>query len=257
MHTIKKTSTLQKILPLSLSLCVIGSASAGTMGDATTMPWWAGNLALTLGGYWGTQGEAQHVDINGIIGDDFTVNNRNDGSFLVGLGYYFKHTYPTPWPVKFGIQAFYLDTVNVAGVMVLENEFPNLSYNYHLRHYPLYAMAGTTVPVPVPNHPFALDIDVGIGPNFMDMTHFTVNSLDDGFTIPNSPFPRSHMTTEFSATVGVNVKLPTIMDKWPLSCGYRFFYLGEGNLPPISNQVLTSLETGSTYANALACTVTL
>lgn len=84
---------------------------------------------------------------------------------------------------------------------------------------------------------------------------FQEHSLD-GITIPDNIFS-SHTSTVFSATVGFGVKMKHVFGPAPLECGYRFFYLGQGNLEPSSNQVLNALNTGSVYANALICSITV
>ena len=47
-----------------------------------------GHAVIQLGGFWASQGKAQHVNIEGLIGDDFTVNSQNSSNALVGLGYF-------------------------------------------------------------------------------------------------------------------------------------------------------------------------
>ena len=56
---------------------------------------------------------------------------------------------------------------------------------------------------------------------------------------------------------GIGLRLNNIFDKAPLECGYRFFYLGQGQLKMNDNQLLNTVKTGNTYANAIICSVTV
>lgn len=90
---------------------------------------------------------------------------------------------------------------------------------------------------------------------FIKADGFQENPLD-GITIPDNIFS-SHTSTTFSATAGFGVKINQIFGPAPLECGYRFFYLGQGNFNKASNQVLNTLKTGSNYANAIICSMTI
>lgn len=48
-----------------------------------------GGPVLQLGWFTATQGKSQHVNIEGLIGDDFSVHKSSDQNFLAGIGYYF------------------------------------------------------------------------------------------------------------------------------------------------------------------------
>lgn len=116
----------------------------------------------------------------------------------------------------------------------------------------MYAAAKAVIQTPSPH--FAITVDAGIGPNFMLTTDVKENSLD-GITLPGQMFT-GRTTTTFSAMAGAGVKLNNAFGKMPLECGYRFFYLGQGNFNKTSNQVLNTLNTGKNYANALMCAIT-
>lgn len=73
-------------------------------------------------------------------------------------------------------------------------------------------------------------------------------------TLPDQIF-KGHTTAVLSATAGVAIQLENVFGKIPVECGYQFFYLGDGQLSKKSNQVLSTLATGPTYANAVLCTV--
>lgn len=213
-----------------------------------------GHAVIQLGGFWASQGKAQHVNIEGLIGDDFTVNKQNSSNALVGLGYFIDGQDNARFKMAYGLNFFYLPKTGVAGTVVQESLFANLAYGYHLTHHPLYAMAKSTIDLNSTHH--ALTIDLGIGPNFMNATGFHEASLDGGVTLPDYIFSR-RATTTFSATAGLGVKFNQVFGEAPLECGYRFFYLGQGNLNTLTDQVITRLSTGTAYANALLCSITI
>lgn len=212
-----------------------------------------GHAVLQLGGYWSIQGSQQHIDIEDLIGDEFTVTDHTGSNGLVGLGYFFDGQEKERFNMAYGINAFYLAKTAVTGDVVQENLFTNLAYRYHVTHYPVYAVAKAFIKTKSPKH--ALTLDVGIGPNFMRTSGFSESSLD-GITLPDNIFS-SRTTTTFTATVGAGVQFKRFFGAAPLECGYRFFYLGQGHFNTQTNQVLNTLNTGATYANALMCSITV
>lgn len=211
-----------------------------------------GHAVIQLGGYWSHQGQQQHINIQGLIGDEFTVTRYNDNNGLFGLGYFLEGQDKPVFIISYGINAFYLAKTAVTGNVIQENLFANLSYGYNLTHYPVYAIAKSTLKTKFPQ--WALTIDTGIGPNFIKADGFQEYSLD-GITIPDKIFS-NHTSTQFSATAGFGVKLNQVFGSAAsLECGYRFFYLGQGNFSKASNQVFNTLKTGSNYANAIMCSI--
>lgn len=210
-----------------------------------------GHAIVQLGGYWGKQGKAQHINIEGLIGDEFTVTDQTDSNGLVGLGYFLDGQKKELFEMTYGINAFYLPKTGVMGNIIQENLFTNLSYRYNVTHYPLYAVAKSTIKTKFPK--YTLTMDAGIGPNFMNTNSFKEISLD-GVTIPDNIFS-GHTTATFSATAGIGMKIDHVFGAAPLECGYRFFYLGQGSFNKNTNQLLNTLSTGNNYANALMCAV--
>lgn len=230
---------------ISLILMALSMPSMGTSQHAV----------VALGGYWSHSGKAQHINIQGLIGDTFTVTDPDDSNGLVGLGYFIEglHAHNLSLPnVSYGVQAFYLPRTSVGGNVVQENLFTNLSYVYTETHIPLYAMAKSKIKLKSDH--YALNIDAGIGPNFMKVDGFQENSLDGGVTLPDNIFSGRTNTT-LSATAGVAISVAKVFGEAPLECGYRFFYLGQGHLKTTTTQVLNTLNTGSTYANAAVCSI--
>lgn len=213
-----------------------------------------GHAEIQLGGYWGIQGKTQHVNIEDLIGDEFTVSHKNRGSGLVGFGYFLDSQGKTNFKMSYGVNFFYLPKTGVSGTVIQENHYTNLAYGYNITHYPVYALTKTNIDLNSTR--YALTIDAGIGPNFMNIGGFQEQSLDGGHTNPDHIFS-GRTTTTFSATAGIGIKLNHAFDQAPLECGYRFFYLGQGNFNVLTNQVITSLNTGNAYANAIMCSIAI
>lgn len=99
-------------------------------------------------------------------------------------------------------------------------------------------------------------MDFGLGPNIMVTGNVIQQSLDNNFTNSERNF-LGQTNVVFSGTVGVGFRISEVFGQAPLECGYRFFYLGKGDFSKTTNQLLTQFETGTTYANALLCSVTI
>ena len=153
--------------------------------------------------------------------------------------------------MTYGINAFYLPKTGVMGNVTQENLFTNLSYRYNVTHYPIYAVAKSTIKTKSPK--YSLTMDAGIGPNFMNTNRFEESSLD-GVTVPDNVFS-GRTAAAFSATAGIGMKINQVFGAAPLECGYRFFYLGQGNFNKNTNQLLNTLSTGSDFANAIICSI--
>ena len=209
-----------------------------------------GEWVVQGGGFYSEMGKAQHIDINGAVGNDFNVLDKHAYNGVLGMGYYLKPSHVANHAVQYGLNAFYLHNATVDGTITQENLFTNLSYGYQVNHLPLYAM------LKMPKlFASSVSADIGIGPNVMFLGRVKERSLDGGVTIPDNAFG-SRTDVSFSATAGLNVQvMPTATH--PISCGYRFFYLGEGRFKKATNQLLDTLKTGHSYAHALMCQVSL
>ncbi len=213
-----------------------------------------GHAVVQLGGSQNRQGKKQHINITSAIGDEFTVTHHQDSNGLVGLGYFIDGQEENCLAMTYGINAFYLAKTTVRGNVIQENLFTNLSYDYNMTHYPVYAVAKATFKTKLPQ--VAFTVDAGIGPNFMKAWGFHEHSLDGGVTNPDNSFS-GHTATTFSATAGFGVKFNHLFGAVPLECGYRFFYLGQGRFDKNTHQLLSTLNTGSGYANAVMCSITM
>jgi hypothetical protein len=181
------------------------------------------------------------------------VTSSQDSNGLVGYGYLFDGQERDLFSLSYGINSFYLAPTHVKGNVVQEDLFNNLSYSYNITHYPLYALAKAKIHTPFKSHDVTLDL--GIGPNFMHTSSFVEQPLD-GITLPDNPFLGKNTTT-FSVMTGIGVKFNHFFGPTPLECGYKFFYLGQGYFKNKTDQILNTYNTGSTYANALMCTLTV
>ena len=212
-----------------------------------------GHGVLQLGGFWSNQGKAQQININGLIGDYFNVTDRKGSNGLVGVGYFIDGPDIKQVNMNYGINWFYLPKTGVKGTVLQEQTFTNLSYGYNVTHYPLFFVAKSTLHTKFPKKNVTLD--VGIGPNFMSTSNFHEASLGAN-TIPDRIFSGTSTTT-FAATVGLGLKFSQFFGSAPLECGYRFFYLGQGNFKALTNQTLNTLNTGPSFANAVMCSITV
>ena len=205
-----------------------------------------GHLAMQIGYYWSYQGKSQHIDIEGLIGDDFTITSHGDSNGFFGLGYFLQGIKKNWVEFDYGVNAFYLANTSVSGNVVQENLFTNLSYSYDLAHYPIYAAAESTFRVT--NSTFSITTFAGLGVNFMWARNFKEHALNE-FTIPDDIFS-SHNTPNFSATAGVGFR-SCVWRRLFLELGYRFFYLGQGSFDKTSSLVQDRLSTGNCYGNSL------
>lgn len=212
------------------------------------------HVLIQLGGHWSNQGKKiQHIDINGLIGDDFTVSRSKGSNGLVGIGYLVDGYEKNLFQLAYGINAFYLAQTPIKGTVIQEGFFNNLSYSYNVTNYPVLAIAKSTLNT---NHPYSFTLDLGIGPNFIRTNHFREHSLDNGVTLPEDVFS-GHTTARFSAMTGLGVKLNNVFGSVPLECGYKFFYLGKGSFNKTNDQLINTLRTGTRYANTVMCSISV
>lgn len=204
-------------------------------------------IVFQLGGFNASQGKAQTIDIEGLLGDDFTLNHGHDNNVLLGAGYYIDGLKNDRVSLLYGINAFYLAHTSVRGDVIQEQQFTNLSYHYSISNYPVYAAAKMLIKNS--NGKSAITFDLGVGPNYIRTSDFAENSLDDGVTIPDDAFS-GRTSVALSVTAGVGIKFDDLL-RLPCELSYRFFYLGQGSLSKNSDQLLNTLKTGNSYANAL------
>lgn len=219
---------------------------------AKKWPYTSAELGLQFGGFIEHAGRSQHVNINTLIGDYFSVSKHHSSNGLVGLSYFLDGMDNAYFSLRYGVQAFYLPTTSVKGAVTQENAFTNLSYKYNLVNWPIYATVKGLV-----NNPYyvrlPLVFDVGLGPNILQTKNFSETSLGSN-TIPDLIFS-NRTTAVFSATASAGLRFNDLIGPASLECAYRFFYLGQSSLNIANSQVQNALNTGITYANAVVCSM--
>ena len=224
-----------------------------------------GEIPLQLGLFQAKEGMPQLIRIQGLLGNQYTTTDDSGSNGLVGIGYLL--------PVKeetlshyanlfhlsnfsYGVNAFYLGKTTVKGVILQEQTFSNLSYQYDVSNVPIYAVVRGEM-LNAANK-VGLVLHAGIGPNITMLRNYQEASLDGGMTVLNHSF-YSNTNTTFSAMGGVGVAIHDLIPnvKLPIECAYRFFYLGQSALNKRTNQIINSLETSQAYAQAIVCSATV
>lgn len=213
-----------------------------------------GEPVLQIGWFTATQGKSQHIDIDGLIGDDFSVSQSSSQNLLVGVGYYADWLDTAQVSLRYGINAFYLAPTKVKGTVTQEDLFTNLSYQYSRTNYPIYLATKAWIPCLTQSD---IVVDLGIGPNIVSTSGFKEKSLDGGITIPDAHLFSGKSVVAFSATAGLGLRVNHTLRNRCIEIGYRFFYLGQGELKKVNSQVRNSLSTGSSYANAVFISVSI
>lgn len=213
-----------------------------------------GETVVQLGWFKAEQGKSQHINIQGLIGDEFHVKKSSDQNCLIGVGYYFYGCEIAQASLLYGLNAFYLAPTKVKGNVTQEDLFTNLSYHYSRTNYPIYIAAKALFHC-CTNYDFV--IDLGIGPNLISTRGFKEKSLDGGITIPDAHLFSGKSKVAFSATAGLGWRINNVMRDLSFEIDYRFFYLGQGELKKDNSQLRNTLRTGHTYANALYLSISI
>lgn len=205
-------------------------------------------LMIQSGFFGSHQGQEQHIPINNLNGDKFTVSGSSDINALIGLGYYNDLKEYSKLKLQYGLNVLYFIQTKVSGQVIQENIFNNLSYSYNVSHVPFYF----SIKAITETHKsgYSLYLDGGIGPNVIVTSGFN-EKPENNFSIPQNIFTGA-THTNFSAMAGVGVRATDILSH-PLECGYRFMYLGKGQLNINNTEVLNPLSTGQIYAHSLVC----
>lgn len=211
-------------------------------------------LSFDVGGFIANEGKNQFININGLIGDNFSVTSNNEGNYLLSLGYYLDGKDTKYAELTYGINAFYLARTKVSGLVTQESLFTNLSYNYLITNWPIY-FAAKAVVKNERSDKYNFIVDAGIGPNVVQTSKFNESPLPTSNSIPDHIFA-GQSNTVFSAMAGLSLRWNAFFGTKPLTCGYRFLYLGETKLKTVNSQVSTTFKTGQNYANALLCGIT-
>lgn len=211
-----------------------------------------GTIPVQVGFFAPNQGQSQNVDIQGLIGNQYTVNHNQGTNGLVGVGYFVDGLEKDRVQLSYGLNGYYFGPASVTGTIIQEHLFTNLAYRYQIQNTPIYFAAKAKVKNN--SEKYNIIFDAGIGPNFMRTSQYTEASLTDYSVAASNSFA-SKNNVAFTAMGGVGLRLNNVFGKAPVECGYRFFYLGQGRLGINNNQILNAIKTGDTYANALVCSV--
>ena len=210
-----------------------------------------GFTSLEFGLFSSTQGETQDIDIQGLVGNQYTVNNNHAANGFVGLGYFLEALKTDDFQLAYGLSGYYFAPTSVKGTVVQEHTFSNLDYSYNIQNTPVYLAAKAKFKQ---TDRYDFTFDAGLGVNFMRISDYSETPTND-YTLPDNAFSSQNNTT-FSAMTGVGVRFNNVIGKNSLECGYRFFYLGSGQIKSDNAEVQTPLKTGNVYANALVFTLT-
>ncbi|MCH9756015.1 MAG: hypothetical protein K0U37_02325 [Gammaproteobacteria bacterium] len=218
-----------------------------------------GQVPIQLGFFDAKEGIPQVIHIQGLIGNRYTTTQSSGQSGLVGVGYFLPVSDKKILGLSeltYGVNAFYLGKTTVKGLIVQEEMFSNLSYQYDASNIPIYAALTGKKFNNTGN--LGLVLHGGIGPNLAMLRNYQETSLDGGITRLNRSF-YSNTATTFTAMGGIGVAINHLIPNvnTPLECAYRFFYLGQGALNKRTEQILNSLQTSNAYAQALVCSVTV
>lgn len=211
-----------------------------------------GNVAAHLGAFRTTQGKSQSIGIDQAIGNTYTLSQNHGNNVLLGLGYYLPEFHYSSAGFTFGLDVFYFPKTAVKGEVIQEELFNNLSYKYTITYLPAFISVKAILNNDSNN--FAPTFSLGLGPDIIRTNNYREQSLDDDITQPDDAFT-GHTQVTLSGMAGVGLKMNKLFKNNPVECGYRFFYLGHGQLYTKTNQLLSNMKTGSTYANAIFCSV--
>ncbi|MCL9685313.1 hypothetical protein [Legionella maioricensis] len=213
-----------------------------------------GQFVVQGGGFYSNAGKSQHINIRTLTGDQYTVTQSHDQNGLFGLGYLIPGPRVQRVLMNYGVNVFYLPKINVQGTIIQENEFVNLGYSYGIKQVPVYATAKALIM----NHSdqLGLTVDAGIGPNFIKTTFVNEWPINNSNAIPDRAF-LGRNNTVLTVMAGAGLRINHVFGKAPLECGYRYFYLGKGSFNKRSAEWLNTLTTGSNYAHAVICSVTV
>lgn len=241
---------------IAVSLLLSAATNAGTVGETVDMirfdklkentSW-----LLHIGGFISSQGTRQHINLNGLVGNEYFPTQKHSGNVIVGTGFLLPGMSNDTVALEYGVQLYYLPKITSAGSIYVENVLPNLTYKYGMSFLPLYANAKLNIATQYDKTKATLDF--GIGPDFMMLTGYRERALTTA-TIPNS-FYSKQSQTQLTAMFGVGVKSDQFPGGGALEVGYRFFYLGTGDFAPNNSQVLTRFNTGPIYANSVILTI--
>ncbi|HBI21587.1 MAG TPA: hypothetical protein DDY37_03215 [Legionella sp.] len=212
-----------------------------------------GSVPVELGMFTASAGKGQDINLQGFVGNQYTAKHSDSWNGMFGVGYFVDGFTKDRAQVSYGIDGFYLGKTSVHGTISQEHFATNLSYKYNIQNIPVYLATKATIKTN--SEKYNLVFDAGIGPNFMRTSHYAESPLNN-FSMTN-PFFSAQNNVAFSAMAGLGVRINKAFGNAPLVCGYRFFYLGQGDFKANNSALLNTLKTGNTFANAVTCGVVI
>lgn len=185
--------------------------------------------------------------------NQYNLNKQTSNGGLLGLGYFIDAQDKDRYFLSYGINGFYLGKTPVNSKSSDNTKYTSSNNLYDIQHIPIYLAAKAHVKDNTEF--FNITFDAGVGPNFMRTTDVG-DPMRTSYSATDNPYA-SHTNVALAATAGVGLRLNRIFGKSPLECGYRFYYLGQGQLPMANDQLINTIKTGNNYANALMCSATV
>ncbi|MCX7114664.1 MAG: hypothetical protein NTW08_01950 [Gammaproteobacteria bacterium] len=250
---------MKKIIAvLSCSVCMLAqNVAASSKAAYSSLPFSYDkphrHVVIQMGGYLISRGLSQHVSIDELVGNQYTLSQHHASNALVGLGYFLDGSDIGTFQMNYGINGYYLPHTPVNGNIAVENFFTNLSYRYQIQHVPVYLVTEARLK----NHSqhYQVALTAGVGVDFMRTFNYEEAPLNSN-AVPQNNFAQKTQET-FTAMTGIGLRFNHVFGEAPLECGYRFFYLGQGSLKINNDLYQNALKTGSNYVNALLCSVTI
>lgn len=228
---------------------LITSISSFAGSQAELRPLAKNEFSIQIGGFSKVLEKSRTIFLQGnLVGNQYIDNSVSTFKGLIGLSYMLEGPNLGYHSIKYGIDAFYLGRTSSNGYIVQEHQFTNLNYHYRIRNIPIFLAVKTVMNTP--HDKIKLAVDLGVGPNFMRVSNYYEEALND-YTIPDNAFSAQNNVT-FSTTVGASVRF-----QHSIELGYRFFYLGQGQFNKKNEQVISTLNTGNVYANAFVFTIVI
>lgn len=208
-------------------------------------------LEVYAGSAWLNLGTSQFVPIDGLIGDTFFSSSSAKSHGVVGMALNMDalELENEKIKVQYHFSAFFVPTTTISGNVTQENLVTNLSYSYSV--YSISTLFGLKVTSKPFEKNFYLTGDLGLGFNYIYSSEFREHPLVP-YAIPDNIFSYgANKVFDFAITTGFGIKMTTVIPRMDFTLGYRFLYLGEGNLPTTNTLVHTSFKTGYGYLNAI------
>ncbi len=199
------------------------------------------------------QGKELHIDITGLIGDQYLISSDHSSSAFVTLGALWKVKAVKQGTILIGLDYSFFGNTKTKGDILIENTLRNLSYSYSAHSSVIISSAQLRHSMGKSGNEAIFEI--GLGPNFMTTHGYSEQSLDD--TTSTSKSFKGKTTPSLAARVGVSLLTKNLSKTKGFSLGYRLTSLGSGKLKPNTGNITSQLTTGNVYNHAIMLSVFL